>query len=178
MRSVALIVLAFGLLALAGCGSATSPKAAAPTVHPTAPSCSQQVSAWQPTGLKDIRAFGTADGKVHAAGVSLAADMGAGNPLGTDETALATGLGALQGAIAEINLRLPPACIPNLATDLSGAMTLYGNAASYQTMALGALNQDNSQGATLDLDLANAVETSANVKMQAAVSDMDAYSGT
>ena len=180
MNRLIIFTAAGGALLLAGCSSSSHPGAAAKVAHSGASSssgnCQSQYDAWESAGISHQKKFAAALNNVESADNQFNNDVSAGNNPTADVNTLAGDVGALEGTIGLINNDLPPSCVPGLASDYKTAMSVYGNYASYQILAIGQADKGNTANAQTDLASASALQEPGNTAMQAVINDLNAFS--
>jgi hypothetical protein len=144
--------------------------AAASPAAPTAPSVSQQVSAWfNGGGSTELNAISNDTGTLHTDLLAYAA----GNM--TDGTTLQADDATFQADVQAAQADLPPAGIPGLRSDYNAALTYFNTSATDLNNGVIAANAGDYDGAVADVEAGNTALNNGSAKLVVATADVNAY---
>jgi hypothetical protein len=180
-----LILIAFALAALAGCGSfgassgpASSGSSAAVQAAPS-PDCRAEVVSWRDGGgSAQLGAFTSDLSAVQKADYALAAAAAGNGDLTAAESDLQSAAASLQSDAQAAEANPPPACVPHLRPDYRAALTDYSKVAADSQNAVSELGSSSYDVAAADVKAATAAANAGNRKLAAATADITAFSKT
>ena len=153
--------------------TASAPGGSSPSSPPT---CASQIAAWRNDGgTSQLEAVGNDMDALGKADTALGTVLGAGEDASSQEAALQAAASSVQADSQTSNANLPPSCIPHFRSDLRAAVTDADKAGIDSAQAVSEMGSSNDDVATADILAAGKAEDAANVKLSAALADINAY---